>query len=120
MQASQPERYSDVAFDIPCPDAPRQKCDLAFGDALFVEAKLLRLLGDNGKPNDNMLMHILSPYPHHRSAVTDCEKLRRSGLPGQKAILIFGYAYPAWPMHPAIDAFELVARRSGDLVGCDR
>ena len=30
----------------------------------------LRLKGDNGKPNDNMLMHILSPYPQHRSALT--------------------------------------------------
>jgi len=27
-------------------------------------------MGDNGKPNDNMLMHILSPYPAHRSALT--------------------------------------------------
>jgi hypothetical protein len=35
-----------------------------------------RILGDNGKLNDNMLMHILSPYPQHRSAVTDCNKLR--------------------------------------------
>jgi hypothetical protein len=28
-----------------------------------IEIKMPRLMGDNGKPNDNMLMHILSPYP---------------------------------------------------------
>jgi hypothetical protein len=28
-----------------------------------IEVKMLRLMGDNHKPNDNMLMHILSPYP---------------------------------------------------------
>ncbi len=72
-------RYRDVRFDVPYPDKPRQKCDLLVardGKALFIECKLLRVLGDNGKPNDNMLMHILSPYPQHRSALTDCEKLR--------------------------------------------
>ena len=93
MQAAQPERYPTVMFDIPYPDKPRQKCDLVLGeqpDRLYVEAKLLRILGDNGKLNDNMLMHILSPYPQHRSAVTDCEKLRTARFPGRSAILIFG------------------------------
>ncbi len=44
---------------------------------------MLRLMGDNGKANDNMLMHILSPYPSHRSALTDCEKLLGAWLAGQ-------------------------------------
>jgi hypothetical protein len=48
-------------------------------------------MGDNGKPNDNMLMHILSPYPSHRSALTDCQKLAASGFSGSLAILIYGY-----------------------------
>lgn len=67
-----------MAFDVPYPGSSRQKCDLAIGeeaDPLFVECKLLRILSDNGKPNDNMLMHILSPYPQHRSAVADCATL---------------------------------------------
>src|SRR5262245_19129768 len=78
MQAAHPERYTAVTFDVPYPEKPRQKCDLVLGEEpnrLYVEAKLLRILGDNGKPNDNMLMHILSPYPQHRSAVTDRDKL---------------------------------------------
>ncbi len=45
----------------------------------------MRLMGDNGKPNDNILTHILSPYPAHRSAVTDCAKLLESGLGDRKA-----------------------------------
>jgi hypothetical protein len=31
----------------------------ALGSA--IEVKMLRLMGDNGKLNDNMVMHILSP-----------------------------------------------------------
>jgi hypothetical protein len=75
-----------------------------------IEVKLLRFLGDNGQPNDNMLMHILSPYPEHRSALTDCTKLLRSGLSGRKAVVIYGFDSDDWPLAPAIDAFELLAR----------
>ena len=50
---------------------------------------MLRLVDDNGNPNDNMLMHILSPYPNDRSALTDCLKLANSGLVGRKAVVIY-------------------------------
>src|SRR3712207_1371919 len=70
---------------------------------------MLRLFGDNGKLNDNMLTRVLSPYPAHRSALTDCDKLAGSGLPGRKAILIFGYDYDGWSMDPAVEAFEVLA-----------
>jgi len=118
MLAAQPVRHPAVTFGIPYPGKPCQKCDLMLGeepDRLYVEAKLLRILGDNGKPNDNMLMHILSPYPQHRSAVTDCEKLRAATFPGRSAILIFGYEYEGWPLEPAIDAFERMARGKSHL-----
>lgn len=71
---------------------------------------MLRLMGDNGKTNDNMLMHILSPYPSHRSALTDCLKLRDSHFAQRRAVLIYGFDYPAWPLDPAIEAFETLAR----------
>jgi hypothetical protein len=70
---------------------------------------MLRLMGDNGKPNDNMLMHILSPYPSHRSALTDCQKLVGSGFSGSLGVLIYGYDYDALPMEPAVEAFEQLA-----------
>jgi hypothetical protein len=98
--------YADsFKLEVPYPSSPRSKCDLCLGHApdweWAVEFKMLRLMGDNGKPNDNILMHILSPYPKHRSALTDCEKLLDSGLRGRKAIVVFGYEYPEWPMEPA-------------------
>ncbi len=68
-------------------------------------------MGANGKPNDNMLMHILSPYPSDRSALTDCVKLLDSGLTGRKAVVIYGFDYPNLPMDPAIEAFESLANR---------
>jgi hypothetical protein len=110
-----PERYRErVCLGVSYPNSQREKCDLCIGTAASwdwaVEVKMMRLMGDNGKLNDNMLMHILSPYPAHRSALTDCPKLLRSGLHGRKAILIYGFDYPGWPMDPAIKAFEALAR----------
>jgi len=98
---------TDAAFGIPYPESSRQKCDLRLSTAagdLFVEGKLLRLKGDNGKPNDNMLMHIVSPYPQHRSALTDCIKMAKSHLPGVKVV------NPDLPLEPAIRAFETLAQ----------
>jgi hypothetical protein len=74
-------------------------------------------MGDNGKPNDNMLMHILSPYVDHRSALTDCEKLANSRLLGRKAIVIFAYEYARYPAEPVARAFELL---SSDRVALHR
>jgi hypothetical protein len=105
--------YGPHAFDVPYPGATRQRCDWCLGSPpswdWAIEAKMLRMFGDNGKLNDNMLMHILSPYPAHRSALTDCPKLATSGLAGRKAIVVFGYDYDDWPMEPAIVAFEMLA-----------
>jgi hypothetical protein len=113
-----PQWYLAVETGVPYPAVPRQKCDLRIttaAGAIVVEGKLLRLKGDNGKPNDNMLMHILSPYPHHRSALTDCGKLAVSSFQETKTLVIFGYAYPDLPLEPAIDAFETLAAHAADL-----
>src|SRR5215469_13349401 len=105
--------YAASTFDVPYPNASRQRCDWCLGSPSSwdwaIEVKMLRLFGDNGKLNDNMLMHILSPYPEHHSAVTDCTKLVASQLGTHKAIVIYGYDYPGWPMDPAIEAFQVLA-----------
>jgi hypothetical protein len=105
--------YGAVQTGVPYPNNLRQKCDLLIspsgGRSWAVEAKMLRLMDDNGKPNDNMLMHILSPYPSHRSALTDCQKLAGSGFSGSLSVLICGYDYDALPMAPAVEAFEQLA-----------
>jgi hypothetical protein len=110
-----PLRYANrLQIGIPYPTG-RRECDLGIGTApaweWVVEIKMLRLMGDNGKPNDNMLMHILSPYPNDRSALTDCLKLAESGLLGRKAVVIYGFDYPGRAMDPAVEAFEVLASR---------
>src|SRR3990172_13444865 len=111
LAALTPEAYRQYRIGVPYPEKSRQKCDLCLGKPpsweWAVEVKMLRLFGDNGKLNDNMLMHILSPYPEHRSALTDCDKLATSGLQGQKAVVIYAFDTPHFPVEPAIRAFEL-------------
>lgn len=118
------ENYGDryrgkLETDIPYVENPRQKCDLCWGSNepwdWAIEVKMLRMLGDNGKPNDNMLMHILSPYPRHRSALTDCEKLSESRLGKKCAVLIYAYESERYPIITAIDAFEILAKERVQL-----
>ena len=116
LAALKPSTYANqVDLAVPYPEASRQKCDLCLGQAPSwdwgIEVKMLRILGDNGKANDNILMHIFSPYPAHRSAVTDCSKLASTALAQRRAILIYGYDADEWPLEPAITAFEVLAAR---------
>lgn len=113
LSRSRPEDYSRYRVGVPYPSNSRQKCDLCLGfdlKAPAIEIKMLRLLGDNGKLNDNMLMHILSPYPQHRSALTDCQKLLSSGFEGTKVIVIYAFDTQQFPAEAAIRAFEVLAR----------
>lgn len=91
------------------------KCDIILsagdGEKLAIEAKLLRFLGDNGKQNDHLLMHILSPYPQDRSLLTDCKKLLIDRPADQIGVLIFGYESDDWLLEPALEAFEVLANR---------
>jgi hypothetical protein len=68
-----PERYRASALGVPYSGGSRQKCDLCIGQdptwEWATEIKMLRFLGDNGKENSSILMHILSPYPADRSAL---------------------------------------------------
>jgi hypothetical protein len=113
LRRDHPALYGSVQTGVPYPNSPRQWCDLLItpsgGRAWAVEVKMLRLMGDNGKPNDNILMHILSPYPDDNSALTDCQKLAASGFSGSLAVLIYGYDYDARPMESAVEAFEQLA-----------
>lgn len=101
--------YADLEADVRYPErGSTQRCDLCT-EEWAIEVKMLRLFGDDGKPNDDMLTHILSPYPSHRSALTDCVKLGSSGIRPQRAVLIYAYEYPEWPSEPALAAFERLA-----------
>ncbi len=115
--ALSPGRLPHALFEEPYPASPNQKCDIVFeGEPGWaIEVKMLRMYGDNGKPNDNMLLHLLSPYPKHRSAVTDCAKLRDSGFSQRLAIVIYGYESERFPLSPAVNAFEILARNHVSL-----
>ena len=65
LQALSPERYRGRLFlSVRYPEISKQKCDFCIGSKTSwewaVEVKMLRFLGDNGKLNDNILMHILN------------------------------------------------------------
>lgn len=69
-----PAKYAGrYATGVPYPESARRKCDLCLGTPPVwdwsIEVKMIRFFGDNGKLNDNILMHVLSPYPAHRSAL---------------------------------------------------
>jgi hypothetical protein len=115
LAAAWPERYAAHQLGVPYADGTRQACDLCLGRPpaweWAVEVKMIRMMSDNAKPNDNLPTHILSPYPQHRSALTDCAKLAGSALGERKAILMYGYAYPDFPLEPLVEAFEVLAGR---------
>ena len=62
LSAFQVAWYRNYSLEVAYPLAVRSKCDLCIGSAPHwnwaLEVKMLRMLGDNGLPNDNMLMHI--------------------------------------------------------------
>jgi hypothetical protein len=113
LASSMPDRYGRFAIGVPYRSKPQQRCDLVItdeGEGWAIEVKMARFRGDNGKPADEILMHLISPYPEDRSALTDCEKLASSDLPHRLAVLIYGFDFSDKPLDPAIDAFEVLAR----------
>ena len=98
-----------IERSVKFPSLPRNKCDMCLTTPvgkIFIEIKMMRLFGDNGKANDNIIKHILSPYPQQRSALTDIYKLQESGFDGDKAIMIYGYDYDEFPMSLMMECFE--------------
>jgi hypothetical protein len=114
MKLRHPDKYATSDVEVPY-GGSGQACDLVLRDAehaptLAVEVKMHRLFGDNGKRDDYAIKDLLSPYSQHHSAVTDCAKLAASNaFSCNTAILIYAFAYPKWPMEPAIEAFEALA-----------
>jgi len=120
LAGAKPDVYADKYVEgLDYPGASRAKCDLGlFDDAGLqwaIEVKLLRMLGDNGKPNDNMISHILSPYQKTRSALTDCTKLASSPIAPRKAVVIYGFEYDDWPFEPILSDFVDLASKRVDL-----
>mgnify|MGYP005836765481 CR=1 FL=1 len=121
VRADRPARYQDYSLAVPYPANRKNKCDLCIGVApqwaWAIEAKLIWFFGDNGKRNDNILMHVLSPYAEHRSALTDFIKLRTSGFACRKAVLLYGFDHVGWSLDPAIEALETLAHSMAAVGG---
>lgn len=100
------------SLGVSYPGTPRQKCDWSFTSAeetWFVEVKMARFKGNNGKPADSTVTHLISPYDRDRSALYDTVKLATSKFQGRKAILVYGYDFVDITLDPVIDALELLA-----------
>jgi hypothetical protein len=111
LQARSRTRYPAIGQGLRYPES-RQKCDLWIGEPLSwaIEIKMARFFGNNGRPDDTSIKDLLSPYPMHRSALTDTVKLAESKLPGRRALVIYGFDYAQAPLLEAIEAFEVLAK----------
>ena len=101
-----------ISLDVPYPDAPDQTCSLCIGRqphwTLAAEVRMLRYVNEDGTLAGNILAH-------HRAAVAACVKLAASPLGENKAIVIYGFDDRQWPLDPAIDGFERLARAKVEL-----
>jgi hypothetical protein len=56
LSATEPATYGQIESDVPYLNAPRQKYDwlwtLPSGERVYIEAKMMRLMGHHGNPND--------------------------------------------------------------------
>ena len=113
LEQSAPSRYGGrISLDVPYPDAPDHTCSLCIGGPskwiLAAEVRLLRYVSEDGRLSGNILAH-------HRAAVDACVKLAASPLGESKAVIIYGFDDRQWPLDPAIDGFERLARAKVEL-----
>jgi hypothetical protein len=114
LSRTHPAIYGAVQTGVPYPNAPRQKCDLLIaptnGRSWAIEVKMLRFIGDNGKTQrQHADAHsvTISEAPKRADRLSEARGLR---IRGAWALLIYGYDYDDWPMQPAVEAFEQLAK----------
>jgi hypothetical protein len=85
--------------------------DLLIKDSWALEFKIVRPFGDNGKEAENWSVNLVHPYEGNVSALGDCIKLLRLGIPEKKAVVVIGYEHdpPRIPIQPLIESFEILA-----------
>ena len=113
LELAAPSTYGGpIALDVPYPDSPDRTCSLCIGAApnwtLAAEVRRLRYVGEDGRLTGNILAH-------HRAAVASCIRLAASPLGASKAVIIYGFDDRQWPLDPAIDGFERLARAKVEL-----
>ena len=113
LELAEPATYAGrIALDVSYPDSPDRTCSICVGAApdwtFAAEVRMLRLVREDGRLTGNILAH-------HRAAVAACVDLANSPLCKSKAVIIYGFDDPQWPLDPAIDAFERMARAKVEL-----
>ena len=108
LELADPATYADrIALDVPYPGSPGRNCSLSIGSppvwTFSAEVRMLRYVDEEGRLSDNILAR-------HRSAVAGCVDLANSTLGESKAVIVYGFDDSQWPLDPAIDAFERMAR----------
>ena len=86
------KNFNDIELEVKYSNS-RKKCDIAYGtkNKMYIEAKAMRRLRNNGSPEEFIMVDILSPYEGDGSVLGDIKKLLDSEFNGQKAIIIYGY-----------------------------
>lgn len=110
MKQENPELYKNTELEVKYPN-DRKRCDVVLNDNLFIEVKAVRKMRNNGVHEEFLVNHILSPYGADKSFLTDTKKLLDSSFNGQKAVVMYGYDYPDFPIDLILGCFELLAEK---------
>lgn len=87
--------------------------DIVIGTDWALEIKVARPYGNNGLLAEHWITNLLYPYKGNYSLLGDGMKLRDSGFPGKKALIVYGFEHPTpeTDVATAINAFELIANQ---------
>ena len=110
MKQENTELYKNTELEVKYPN-DRKRCDVVLNNNLFIEVKAVRKMRNNGVHEEFLVNHILSPYEADKSFLTDTKKLLDSSFNGQKAVVMYGYDYPDFPIDLILGCFELLAEK---------
>ena len=110
MKQENAELYKSTDLEVKYPN-DRKRCDVVLNNNLFIEVKAVRKMRNNGVHEEFLVNHILSPYEADKSFLTDTKKLLDSSFNGQKAVVMYGYDYPNFPIDLILGCFELLAEK---------
>jgi len=110
MKEKNSESYKDIQLEVKYPN-DRKRCDVVLNNNLFIEVKAVRKMRNNGVHEEFLVNHILSPYEADKSFLTDTKKLLESGFDGKKAVVMYGYDYPDFPIDLILGCFELLSEK---------
>ena len=110
MKQENAELYKSTELEVKYPN-DRKRCDVVLNNDLFIEVKAVRKMRNNGVHEEFLVNHILSPYEADKSFLTDTKKLLDSSFNGHKAVVMYGYDYPDFPIDLILGCFELLAEK---------